>query len=126
MNLENPGHSSHQSLGQELAEENSQRDPMARIKDMVTENKIMLFMKGSPMMPQCGFSANVIQILNSLGKPYKTFNILKDPAIRQSVKDFSAWPTLPQLYINAQFIGGNDIAEELAHTGELKKLVETL
>jgi len=95
-----------------------------RIDQLVKKNKIFVFMKGNKTMPQCGFSNNVVQILNILGAPYQTFDILSDPEIRQGVKEYSNWPTIPQVYINGEFIGGSDILVELYQSGELQQLVE--
>ena len=96
----------------------------ARIDKLVSENKIMVFMKGSKLMPQCGFSNNVVQIINTLGVPYETFDILADQEIRQGIKEYSSWPTIPQIYIDGEFIGGSDIAIELYQSGELQQMVE--
>lgn len=96
----------------------------ARIEQLLKENKIMVFMKGSKLMPQCGFSNNVVQILNTLGVPYETLDILADPEIRQGIKEYSNWPTIPQIYLNGEFVGGSDIAIELYQTGELQQMVE--
>ena len=96
----------------------------AKIDKLVSENKIMIFMKGSKLMPQCGFSNNVVQILNTLGVPYETVDILADPEIRQGIKEYSSWPTIPQIYIDGEFIGGSDIAIELYQSGELQQMVE--
>ena len=96
----------------------------ARIDQLINENKVMVFMKGSKLMPQCGFSNNVVQILNTLGVPYETLDILADPEIRQGIKEYSNWPTIPQIYINGEFVGGSDIAIELYQTGELQQMVE--
>ena len=96
----------------------------AKIDKLVNENKIMVFMKGSKLMPQCGFSNNVVQILNTLGVPYETLDILADPEIRQGIKEYSNWPTIPQIYINGEFVGGSDIAIELYQSGELQQMVE--
>lgn len=96
----------------------------AKIDKLVGENKIMVFMKGSKLMPQCGFSNNVVQILNTLGVPYETLDILADPEIRQGIKEYSNWPTIPQIYINGEFVGGSDIAIELYQSGELQQMVE--
>ncbi|NET40684.1 Grx4 family monothiol glutaredoxin [Okeania sp. SIO2B3] len=85
----------------------------AKIDDLVTQNKIMVFMKGTKMMPQCGFSNNVVQILNILGATYETFDVLGDPEIRQGIKDYSNWPTIPQVYISGEFIGGSDVIIEM-------------
>ncbi|MEO1429010.1 MAG: Grx4 family monothiol glutaredoxin [Cyanobacteria bacterium J06632_19] len=95
-----------------------------RIDNLVQQNKIMLFMKGSKLMPMCGFSNNVVQILNSLGVPYETFDILEDKEMRQGIKDYSNWPTIPQVYIDGEFIGGSDIVIELYQKGELQQKVE--
>jgi monothiol glutaredoxin len=95
-----------------------------RIEDLIQQNKIMVFMKGNKLMPQCGFSNNVVQILNMLGAPYETIDVLADPEIRDGVKAFSSWPTIPQVYINGEFIGGSDIMIELYQKGELQQIVE--
>ena len=95
-----------------------------RIEELVSSDKIVVFMKGSKMMPQCGFSNTVVQILNRLGAPYKTFDILGDADIRQGIKEYSNWPTIPQVYINGEFVGGCDILTELYNNGELEQLVE--
>ena len=95
-----------------------------RIDNLVKENKILVFMKGNKLMPQCGFSNNVVQILNTLGVPFETFDVLSDSEIRQGIKEYSNWPTIPQVYIDGEFIGGSDILIELYHKGELQQLVE--
>lgn len=95
-----------------------------RIDDLVKQNKIMVFMKGTKLMPQCGFSNNVVQILNTLGIPFETIDVLADYDIRQGIKEYSAWPTIPQVYINGEFIGGSDILIELYQKGELQQIVE--
>ncbi|MFM6281892.1 MAG: Grx4 family monothiol glutaredoxin, partial [Dolichospermum sp.] len=95
-----------------------------RIDTLVEENKIMVFMKGNKLMPQCGFSNNVVQILNTLGVPFETIDVLTDYEIRQGIKEYSNWPTIPQVYINGQFVGGSDILIEMYNKGELKQLVE--
>jgi monothiol glutaredoxin len=84
----------------------------------------MVFMKGNKLMPQCGFSNNVVQILNVLGVPYETFDVLEDPEVRQGIKEYSSWPTIPQVYINGEFVGGSDIMIELYQKGELQQVVE--
>lgn len=96
----------------------------AKVEKLVNENKIMVFMKGSKLMPQCGFSNNVVQILNTLGVPYETVDILADQEIRQGIKEYSNWPTIPQIYIDGEFVGGSDIAIELYQSGELQQMVE--
>jgi monothiol glutaredoxin len=95
-----------------------------QIKDMVTQNKIMVFMKGNRLMPQCGFSNQVVSILNILGVPYETSDVLADQEIRQGIKEYSSWPTIPQVYINGEFIGGSDVMTELYKNGELQQKVE--
>lgn len=94
------------------------------IEKMVTENKVVLYMKGSPALPQCGFSAAAVQILKKIGKPFQTVNVLADPAIREGIKLYANWPTIPQLYIGGKFVGGSDIMREMEASGELQKLVE--
>ncbi|MFP4007967.1 MAG: Grx4 family monothiol glutaredoxin [Spirulinaceae cyanobacterium] len=96
----------------------------ARIEKLVKDHKIMVFMKGSKLMPQCGFSNNVVQILNTLGVPFETYDILSDPEIRQGIKEYSDWPTIPQVYVNGEFLGGSDIMIELYQNGELQQQVE--
>ena len=95
-----------------------------KIEKLVNDNKVMVFMKGSKLMPQCGFSNNVVQILNTLGVPYETVDILADQDVRQGIKEYSNWPTIPQIYINGEFVGGSDIAIELYQSGELQQMVE--
>lgn len=95
-----------------------------RLDKLVNQNKIMVFMKGNKLMPQCGFSNNVVQILNTLGVPYETMDVLDDYEIRQGIKEYSNWPTIPQVYINGEFVGGSDVLIELYQQGELQQLVE--
>jgi monothiol glutaredoxin len=94
-----------------------------QIKQQVADNAIILFMKGTPQFPQCGFSGRATQMLAACGAKYASVNVLADPAIRDGIKEFSNWPTVPQLYINGQFVGGCDIMTELYQKGELQKLV---
>ena len=94
-----------------------------RIKGDVAANQVVLFMKGSPVFPQCGFSARVVQILTHLGVKFKGIDVLQDPSIRQGVKDFSSWPTIPQLYVKGEFVGGCDIVSEMYESGELQDLL---
>lgn len=91
-----------------------------RIKDTVTKNDIVLFMKGTPVFPQCGFSSTVVQILDYLGADYESVNVLDDQDIRQGIKDYNNWPTIPQLFVKGEFIGGCDIVREMFETGELR------
>ena len=95
-----------------------------RIQSEITDNPVMLYMKGSAMFPQCGFSARVVQILSHLGAPFKTANVLEDPELREGVKQFSNWPTIPQLYVNGEFVGGCDIITEMFQSGELEALLK--
>lgn len=95
-----------------------------RIDQLVKSNKILVFMKGTKLMPQCGFSNNVVQILNVLGVPYETVDVLSDFDLRQGIKDYSNWPTIPQVYINGDFVGGSDIMIELYQSGELQQMLE--
>ncbi len=95
-----------------------------RIKQQVTGNSVVLYMKGTPQFPQCGFSANAIQILEACGaKEVFTVNVLEDPDVRQGIKEYANWPTIPQLYINGEFVGGSDIMREMYQSGELQKLL---
>ena len=96
----------------------------AKIDQMITDNRIMVFMKGNKLMPQCGFSNNVVQILNMAGVPFETFDVLSDDEVRQGIKDYSNWPTIPQVYVNGEFIGGSDIMIELYQNGELQEMLE--
>jgi monothiol glutaredoxin len=96
----------------------------ARIDTLVQSSKIMVFMKGNKLMPQCGFSNNVVQIINTMGVPFETFDVLADAEIRQGIKDYSNWPTIPQVYLNGEFLGGSDIMIELYQSGELQQMVE--
>jgi monothiol glutaredoxin len=96
-----------------------------RIKGDVTANPVVLFMKGSPVFPQCGFSAAVVQILTHLGVKFKGIDVLQDPAIRQGIKDYSSWPTIPQLYVKGEFVGGCDIIREMFESGELQDLLKS-
>jgi monothiol glutaredoxin len=93
-----------------------------RIRDEITGTDVVLYMKGSPMFPQCGFSAAVVQVLGHLGVTYKGVNVLEDEEIRQGIKDFANWPTIPQLYVKGEFVGGCDIVREMAESGELAAL----
>jgi monothiol glutaredoxin len=95
-----------------------------QIGKLIADHKIMVFMKGNKMMPQCGFSNQVVQILNILGVPYETVDVLADQDIRQGVKEYSNWPTIPQVYINGEFVGGSDVMTELYQKGELQQMVE--
>jgi monothiol glutaredoxin len=95
----------------------------SRIEREITENPVMLYMKGNPRFPQCGFSARVVQILTHLGVQFSSANVLEDPALRDGIKQFSNWPTVPQLYVKGEFIGGCDIVTEMFQSGELETLL---
>jgi monothiol glutaredoxin len=95
-----------------------------QIESLLNSSKVVLFMKGNSEMPQCGFSANTVAILKHIGVPFKTFNILNDPDIRQGLKEFSNWPTYPQLYVNGKLVGGNDIITEMYQSGELQEFLK--
>ena len=95
-----------------------------KIQKMIDLNPVMVFMKGTKLMPQCGFSNNVVQILNSLGIEFNTFDVLSDFEIREGIKEFSDWPTIPQVYLNGEFLGGSDILIEMYNSGSLKEKIE--
>jgi monothiol glutaredoxin len=95
-----------------------------RIQSDITEHPVMLYMKGNAMFPQCGFSARVVQILTHLGVPFQTANVLEDPELRDGIKQFSNWPTIPQLYVKGEFVGGCDIVTEMFQSGELTTLLD--
>ena len=94
-----------------------------RIQQELDENQVVLFMKGTPVFPQCGFSATVVQVLNHMGVKFKGIDVLQDPGLRQGVKDFTNWPTIPQLYVKGEFVGGCDIIREMFQSGELQELL---
>jgi monothiol glutaredoxin len=96
----------------------------ARIRQEIEENPVVLFMKGTPMFPQCGFSAAVVQVLTNMGIKFKGIDVLTDPGLREGIKQFSNWPTIPQLYVAGDFIGGCDIVREMFTSGELQTLLD--
>jgi len=96
-----------------------------RIKQDIDDNDVVLYMKGTPVFPQCGFSASVVQILTHMNVKFKGIDVLTDPALRQGVKEFSDWPTIPQLYVKGEFVGGCDIIREMFDSGELKTEMES-
>ena len=99
-------------------------DIQQRIKQQVESHPVVLFMKGTPQMPQCGFSALAVQVLNACGvQQFHTVNVLADAEVRQGIKEFANWPTIPQLYVNGEFVGGSDIMREMYQSGELQKLL---
>jgi monothiol glutaredoxin len=95
-----------------------------RIRGEITEHPVMLYMKGTAMFPQCGFSARVVQILTHLAVPFQTANVLEDDELREGIKQFSQWPTIPQLYVKGEFVGGCDIVTEMFQSGELEGLLK--
>ena len=95
-----------------------------RIQQDISDNDVVLYMKGTPVFPQCGFSAAVVQVLSELGVKFKGIDVLTDPSLRQGVKEFSSWPTIPQLYVKGEFIGGCDIVREMYSSGELRDLFQ--
>jgi len=97
-------------------------DAQARIADIVSKNDVVLFMKGSPLFPQCGFSSRAVAILNHLGVDFDSVDVLQDQGVRQGIKEFSDWPTIPQLYVHGEFVGGSDIMMEMYESGELAEL----
>jgi monothiol glutaredoxin len=98
-------------------------DVKKTIQDTIDENRVVLFMKGTKNFPQCGFSARAVEILKNCGADFKDVNVLTDPAIRQGIKEFSSWPTVPQIYVAGKFVGGSDILMEMYQSGELQKLL---
>ncbi len=94
------------------------------IRETIASNDVVLFMKGNRMMPQCGFSATIIKVLDHVGVPYKDVNVLEDMAVREGIKSFTNWPTIPQLYIQGEFVGGCDIVREMFQDGELQTMLQ--
>jgi monothiol glutaredoxin len=109
---------------EEISEADKSLELKGQIEQLLQSSKVVLFMKGNASAPQCGFSANSIAILKQIGVPFKTFNILNDPEVRQGLKEFSNWPTYPQLYVNGKLIGGNDIVTEMYQNGELQEYLK--
>tara|TARA_B100001179_G_scaffold221349_1_gene196699 strand:- start:437 stop:769 length:333 start_codon:yes stop_codon:yes gene_type:complete len=99
-------------------------DVNSRISDIVKENDVVLFMKGTPLFPQCGFSSRAVAILDHCGVAYESVDVLQDMEIRQGIKSYSDWPTIPQLYVKGEFLGGSDIMMEMFEAGELKQLMD--
>jgi monothiol glutaredoxin len=98
-------------------------EPQARIQEIVSSNDVILFMKGTPLFPQCGFSSTAIAILDRLGVDYESVDVLQDQGVRQGIKAFSDWPTIPQLYVKGEFVGGSDIMREMYESGELGEMM---
>ena len=99
-------------------------DTNARLDEIVNKSDVVLFMKGSTLFPQCGFSSRAVAILNHLGVDFETVDVLQDPEIRQGIKAYSDWPTIPQLYVKGEFVGGSDIMMEMYEAGELQQLLD--
>jgi monothiol glutaredoxin len=100
-------------------------DVKDRIESDIKANDVVLYMKGTPVFPQCGFSAAVVQVLTHLGVKFKGINVLEDPEIRNGIKEYANWPTIPQLYVKGEFVGGCDIVREMYQTGELAEMLQT-
>ena len=103
----------------------SDNPAIEQIRSEIGGTDVVLFMKGTPVFPQCGFSAAVVQVLNHLGVPFKGIDVLSDPGLRQGIKEFANWPTIPQLYVKGEFVGGCDIVREMFDTGELVELFKS-
>jgi monothiol glutaredoxin len=99
-------------------------DAKSRIDEIVNNNQVVLFMKGTPLFPQCGFSSRAVTILEHLDVPFESVDVLQDPEIRNGIKEYSDWPTVPQLYVKGEFVGGSDIMLEMFQSGELQQLVK--
>jgi monothiol glutaredoxin len=99
-------------------------DVMTEIEQEVRNHKVLIYMKGTPTFPQCGFSAATIEIFEELGRPFHTVNILTEPEKREAIKQYSSWPTIPQVYVDGKFLGGCDIVRELHERGELREIIE--
>jgi len=123
--MNNPFNILNKNTGTPITDEPTAADLAARIKNIIDSSDLVLFMKGIPDAPQCGFSANVVAILNHLKVEFKTFDILSDMDIRQGVKEFSNWPTYPQLYFKSKLVGGNDIITEMYESGDLQQVINS-
>jgi monothiol glutaredoxin len=129
MNDQNPFHIAGGSpeprfQGAPVNEADASAPALDRVEKLIASADVFLFMKGVPEQPQCGFSANTVAILETIGAPYGTFDILSDEAIRAAAKEYASWPTFPQLWVRGEFVGGNDIMMEMLQTGELETLVK--
>ena len=112
-----------EGLGRPVEETSSAAEPTERIRSMVSSSEVFVFIKGTPQWPQCGFSANTVAIIESLGVPYRSFDVLSDESIRSAAKGFAGWPTFPQVYVKGEFVGGNDILTEMYDAGEIQGMV---
>jgi monothiol glutaredoxin len=110
-------------LGQPVQPVEDAGDPEQRVRSMVESAEVFMLIKGTPQQPQCGFSANTVAVMDAVGVPYRTFDVLSDEAIRTAAKTVAGWPTFPQVYVRGEFIGGNDIVTEMYHAGELQEMV---
>ena len=108
-----------------MTEASTDNPVFKRIQQDSSDNEVGLFMKGSPVLPQCGFSATLVQVLTQLGVKFKGIDVLQDPELRDGIKQFSNWPTIPQLYVKGDFVGGCDIVREMFETGELKEVLDS-
>jgi monothiol glutaredoxin len=109
-----------------MATTQTQTNPVfERIRQDISQNDVVLYMNGTPVFPQCGFSAAVVQVLSQLGVKFKGIDVLTDPSLRQGIKEFSQWPTIPQLYVKGEFVGGCDIIREMYSSGELQEMLKT-
>lgn len=115
-----------QVQGKEILPHQVEGELVERIESIINSDKLVLFMKGNPNFPQCGFSANSVAILKTLDVPFSTFDILQDMEIRQGLKEYSNWPTFPQLYLKGKLVGGNDIITEMFESGDLQELAKSL
>ncbi|MCB9091789.1 MAG: Grx4 family monothiol glutaredoxin [Halobacteriovoraceae bacterium] len=112
-----------QKVSNEIPTGFEESDTLKRIEKIIQASPIVIFMKGNAFFPQCGFSANTVAAFSNLGVEFKTYDILQDPELRQQIKDYSNWPTFPQVYVKGKLIGGNDIVMELYHSGELQQIL---
>jgi monothiol glutaredoxin len=110
--------------GEPVQEGDASASPLDRIDRMVKSSDILLFIKGTPRQPLCGFSANTVAMLDHVGVSYRTFDVLADDAIRTAAKEYSSWPTFPQVYVRGEFIGGNDIVTDMFYSGELQRTID--
>ncbi len=112
------------AMGRPVADSHAGVDPAQRVRAMMESTEVFLLIKGTPQQPQCGFSANTVAVMDAVGVPYRTFDVLSDEGIRAAAKTIAGWPTFPQVYVRGEFIGGNDIVTEMYHSGELQRVVE--
>ena len=111
------------ALGQPVVQTDRGGDAAERVRSMIESTDVFVLIKGTPQQPQCGFSANTVAMMDTLGVPYRTFDVLSDESIRTAAKTVAGWPTFPQVYVRGEFIGGNDIVTEMYHSGDLQRMV---